>query len=463
LTTTMNKEFRDPVHGFIKVDPDEMRVIDTRAFQRLRNIRQLATTFLVYPGANHTRFEHSIGVMHLSGLIFDELVGKGLEQYIPKGKDQNFYRKALRLASLIHDLGHPPFSHAGEEGDLMPIMKKVAAKTKKRANHEHYSVCIALTSEIRDRVDNGLLKTAINIAFKPEVLEETLLEMDLPVGEWMDADTEKTAILSEILTGELGSDRMDYLLRDSVYTGVKYGIFDLARLVNTLRIAPKEKQFELQSDKALGVELGGLHVAESLVICRYHMFIQVYYHKTRRILDYHLERLMKEVIGQFPPLARSSDPYLNLDDNRMCERFRDFRTHPHYQGLFDRRHFKMIKERGLIDLEKPGEFEEALRDIKNDLKNEWDFDVLQKEGKAWLDVIDTRGETSGIQKYPKDTMKFLLYDEAERNPDKQWKYPASCSLLAKHSKIFNIAMIRAYVDRGLWEKGINEKTKEVLT
>lgn len=451
----MDKEFRDPVHGFIKADPDEIRVIDTPAFQRLRNIRQLATTFLVYPGANHTRFEHSIGVMHLSGLIFDELMEKGaLPQYlkdaeVPEGEEPaDYYRKALRLASLIHDLGHPPFSHAGE--GLMPELDKVKDREGKllKAHHEHYTVAIALNSEIRERVDNdSLLKIALNIAVKQERLREALQELGEPWKNWQDR-SRINMILNEILTGDLGTDRIDYLLRDSLYTGTKYGIFDHLRLMKTMRIVPAEAGFG--EDVSIAIETGGLHVAEAMLLCRYHISLQVYYHKTRRILDYHygkflrkiLEKIEKKNAGCFPPTT-DVEEYLEYNDLKVFDLFDKERDTEDWGHLFARQHFKMIGSTPLM-IAGRNESRDSLTKFREQLNEDCNFDEIE-ENRKYIDE-DVKIETK---------TSFALYDEFERVPDPERYHSVdtySTILSSENITNLNVTLQRAYVDREVYKE-----------
>jgi HD superfamily phosphohydrolase len=118
-------EFRDPIHTFISVRTDERKVIDSQAFQRLRNIHQLAMTYLVYPGATHKRFEHSLGVMELASQIFDVMTAPAnvhhdsVREIIPDDQAKSYWKSVLRMAALCHDLGHLPFSHAAEK-ELLP-------------------------------------------------------------------------------------------------------------------------------------------------------------------------------------------------------------------------------------------------------------------------------------------------------------------------------------------------------
>jgi len=265
-------QLRDPIHGFIDITEGELLIIDSQPFQRLRNIKQLATTYLVYPGAEHTRFGHSIGVMHLVSKAFDN----ALENYEKRNNEKLFddarkkwYRQILRLIALTHDLGHAPFSHASEylfDG---------------RLEHEDYTQKIIFETEI-----SGMI-SEIGEKFKEEHGDEYHITPELL---WMiygeknpelnpDYRMPDYKFLKSFMDSEIDCDKMDYLLRDSYYCGVSYGKFDLNRLLSTLNVYKKDNVMQL------AVERGGLHAFEEFVIARYFMFIQVYFHKTRRYLD----------------------------------------------------------------------------------------------------------------------------------------------------------------------------------
>ena len=154
-------EIRDPVYGFIQLNEWEMQIIDHFAFQRLRRIRQLALTEMVYPGATHSRFEHSLGVMHLATLMYDAIVGNDknkniLEErlnYNKAGLEKN--KQLIRLAALLHDVGHAPFSHAS--GELMPTN----SETGKPYKHENYTTAI-IRSYLNELQSNGRGSGSVN-------------------------------------------------------------------------------------------------------------------------------------------------------------------------------------------------------------------------------------------------------------------------------------------------------------
>jgi HD superfamily phosphohydrolase len=230
-------EIRCPIHGFVPMNEWERRIIDHPTFQRLRRIRQLAWTDLVYPGAMHTRFEHSLGVMHVATLLYDSIVnnsGQVLQEhfkYTKLGLERD--RQKVRLAALLHDVGHSPFSHASETlfperattptqpelfsapREQKPILRieplKVAPQSK-YFEHEDYSRALIL-GPLRDAIDGDVFNkrnygiTANDVA---AILEGT--PEAGPALFWRD-----------LLTNQLDADRMDYLLRDSHHIGVSYG------------------------------------------------------------------------------------------------------------------------------------------------------------------------------------------------------------------------------------------------
>jgi uncharacterized protein len=234
--------------------------VDCPAFQRQRDVHQLATTYFVYPGATHTRFEHSLGVMELATRIYDTVTASenirhdSVRKLVPRhgSFDHQYWRRTLRMAALCHDTGHLPFSHAAEE-ELLPA----------GIRHEHLSLRLILSPEMaaiwRDlNIDpNHVGKLAVGPKYHADLF-----------NDW-------EAILSEMIIGDaFVADRMDYLLRDSLHAGVGYGRFDHFRLLDTLRILPLDQ--DGSTEPALGIEIGGLQAAESLLWARYFMYTQLY-------------------------------------------------------------------------------------------------------------------------------------------------------------------------------------------
>lgn len=293
------------MHGFINVSDEELKIINSPPFQRLRNIRQLATTYLVYHGAEHTRFGHSIGVMHLTSRVFDSITQKNTAIFSDDPEENRcktaWYRQLLRLIGLVHDLGHAPFSHASEE--LFPD-----GKDNKKLTHEHFTHLIICKTEIAGYI----LK--IGEKFKEQYGDKYDITPDLV---WMIYDgkdvTDERFIFPDFLflksfvDGELDCDKMDYLLRDSLYCGVSYGTYDLDRFISTLTVHKQGNQLQL------AIERGGVQALEEFILARYFMFIQVYFHKTRRYLDKSLIKVLKAILpeGKYPSTIQD---YLKWDD-----------------------------------------------------------------------------------------------------------------------------------------------------
>jgi HD superfamily phosphohydrolase len=261
--------FRDPIHGFIHLSRKELKLVESKAFRRLRNIKQLALTYLVYPGAMHTRFEHSLGVMELATRGFEALDKKSeelLENDLKKIDITVEQAKSLlRATALLHDVGHLPFSHGGE--DVLP--KNADGEP---TEHEHVSIAI-----IKHELSDLLRKE-----FYSEIVDHVVLLLGT------DQVPPELLILKRLISGQFDADRMDYLSRDSLHCGVGYGNFDYPRLLETLRVKQSR-----EGGLELCLERGGVHTLEAMVLARYWMFTQVYYHKTRRIYDIYLSRYLK--------------------------------------------------------------------------------------------------------------------------------------------------------------------------
>ena len=296
-------QFRDPIHGFISVTEGELKIINSAPFQRLRNIHQLATTYLVYHGAEHTRFGHSLGVMHLTSRTFDSVVEKNPLLFSDDAEENKkkiiWYRQILRLIGLTHDLGHAPFSHASEE------------LFENGREHEDYTKQIICNTEIAEFINE------IGATIKAELGESYDITPELIwlIYEGKDVTSEQFIMpdflfLKGFMDGELDCDKMDYLLRDAHYCGVTYGKYDLNRFVSTLTAYKSDNRIQL------AIERGGIQALEEFVLARYFMFIQVYFHKTRRFLDKSLVCSLKEILpnGKYPV---DTTEYLSWNDNRV--------------------------------------------------------------------------------------------------------------------------------------------------
>src|SRR5215203_5985682 len=227
-------EMTDPIHRYIRFSEVERDIVDTMVFQRLRRIRQLAGAHLVYPSAQHSRFEHSIGTMHVAGYAGETLFAKGYY-------DDEDQVQQLRLAALLHDIGHGPFSHLFEE----------VLMARHNVNHEDMGKLIISQSEISDILGK--------YGYNPSDI------CKLSFGQ------SNIKFFNEIIVGGLSADMMDYLPRDGLFTGVEYGKIDYHRLISS---------FEVTTDGDLAISRSALYSLESMLISRYEMYKAVYFHKT---------------------------------------------------------------------------------------------------------------------------------------------------------------------------------------
>ncbi len=246
-------EIRDPIHGFIKLSEKERDLINTKVFQRLRRIRQLAMAFLVYPGAVHTRFDHSIGVMHIAGQICKRLKELDHTEICNTTVDQ------IRFAALLHDVGHGPFSHLSET-----LLKKFAPTQQTDMGQ--------VLEKIHEKITVDIIRndTEINNILSP-------CERNFVV-KMIEGKEKRRDWHRDIVSSELDADKMDYLLRDSHFTGVKYGEYDLEKLIESCYIGD-------HPETPLAINIEGIYALEQFMLARFHMKQQVYWHEVSLISD----------------------------------------------------------------------------------------------------------------------------------------------------------------------------------
>jgi len=278
-------EIKDPIYGYIYITEAEKKIIDSYPFQRLRRIRQLAGAEYVYPGANHTRFEHSLGVMYLAGLLVEN---PQLSQILSEDEAQ-----MIRIAALLHDVGHGPFSHIFEH-----ILIKFLGKT-----HEDMTFWIITKSELRDIIGG--------LGYDPNVIGA------LAVGR---LNKPKMAFINQIIRSAVDVDKLDFVVRDTYHTGAKYGFVDVFRLIRTLDVI----------DGNLSVDVGALSALESFMLARIESFKSIYFHRVGRAVQIMLAMAMERAKDELG-LAdfKSPEEYLALNDYNLwtklqeCEKSRE--------------------------------------------------------------------------------------------------------------------------------------------
>ena len=311
------RRVRDPIHGFVEIRPDEGAVLDTIVMQRLRQVKQLALASLVYPGAVHTRFDHSLGVLHVADKMCNVL-----------GVSEVHHRRIIRLAALLHDIGHGPFSHVSEH-----VLDMLASETQGQTTP---------TDKIHERITQELLRRhpALNVLSSTD--RESIA--DLLHHGW------ECAIHKEILSGPLDADKQDYLLRDSYFCGVTYGSYDIQQLHETLLRHPSG------ANGNLAVEYDGLHVLEQFVLAKYYMTTQVYRHRVRIITDNMLVRALQlgveqdniAVLRALYVYQPANEAYINnflaWDDVRLTAEL----LRPEYEVTLAGRLFRNLARRELL-------------------------------------------------------------------------------------------------------------------
>ena len=340
MITKRPHEMRDPIHGFIKLSKKERDLIDTKVFQRLRRIRQLAMTFLVYPGAVHTRFDHSIGVMHIAGRICTRLRELNQERVSNEDIDR------VRLAALLHDVGHGPFSHVSEH-----ILKKYAPEDTD-------------TGQTLEKIHE---KITVDIVQSDPQIDEILSENERQFVIAMVQGQESWNWRCDVVSSELDADKMDYLLRDSYFTGVKYGEYDLEKVIESCLIDVDEDNRSIGIDKketSLAISSKGIYALEQLLLARYHMTQQVYWHRVSLISNEMIIRGISLAIDggneKMKQLYRYDEKnkgefiknYLKYHDEKLIEllkRCEQQKACEIFNRLYERRLFKMIAELRLKD------------------------------------------------------------------------------------------------------------------
>jgi len=263
-------EIKDPVHGYVYITEAEKKLIDSFPVQRLHRLRQLAGAEYVYPGANHTRFEHSIGVMHLAGRLAENPY---LSQYLSEDEVQK-----VRIAALLHDVGHGPFSHVFEH-----LLVKFLNKT-----HEDLNIWIVQKSELKDLLSdlgydpNELAKLSVGLLHKPG-----------------------RAFMDQIIRSAVDVDKLDFVVRDTYHTGAEYGYVDVFRIIHMLDVL----------DENLAVDLGALSALESLILARIESFKSIYFHRVGRAAQIMLATAMEKAKDELGLVNfQSPKEYLALND-----------------------------------------------------------------------------------------------------------------------------------------------------
>ena len=367
-----DKKIYDSVHGFIPFDEFEKDLIDTVAFQRLHYIHQLGIAYLVYPGATHTRFEHSLGVMHLATMMFDKLcrsVRPDVFHFVPRegSSDYTYWKRVIRMAALCHDLGHLPFSHVAEKDILGD------------AGHEAWTLKIIDSTYLRPVWE----KLKSSPAYLEDLVERDIVDdiKKISIGEekWNaltgQSFTPWERIVSELITGDFfGADRIDYLVRDAKSTGVAYGLFDYHQLIETLRVLPSPDRGG--DELLLGIDENGLESCEALLLARHFMHRRIYQYSSVKAYNFHLRRYMKAVY--FKKMLDSVDGYLSISDTDVISALNKAANDPSLPGhkdakcvIFRQHRYRALALPENVDVKHLQEFKSKHK--LQDLEIDWEF------------------------------------------------------------------------------------------
>lgn len=361
----MSVQIRDPIHGFLEFSGKEVDLINTRLLQRLRGVRQLAMASLVYPGAVHTRFDHTLGVVHIAGKMADAL---GLDDV-----------SLLRFSAILHDIGHGPFSHVSEN-----ILERYAVRSKISGAQK--------TEKIHELVTALLINTDREMA---EILAKRDREKIVDILNGAGSEP----VITSIVSGPLDADKQDYLLRDSYFCGVEYGVFDLAQL---------HRSFTAQGDdngRYLMLKDDGIHAAEQYMLAKYYLTTNVYRHKVRLITDQMIIRAIVlgidvdkikklKALYSFDNSADFVDNYKEWDDASFMAEFgplgdyRDTKCREILTRLTERQLFKRVF-RG-----KQADFSDRARDKLNKLGQ---ADYLDKRCEIERIIAEELGSLFGAE------------------------------------------------------------------
>jgi len=310
------KVIHDSLHGSVKLEGVFLELIDTPELQRLHHIRQLGMAYLVFPGATHTRFSHSLGTYFVASGIASKLNLKEDEQ------------KLVAVAALLHDIGHGPFSHT---------LEYAFHSTWKVSHTDQASKILSGKPIIKERntltppsIPDILEKHSVDPGDVSELIQGMKTPYEWTLTPWLEGQPSVTpSYLTQIIHGDVDADQLDYLLRDSYYTGVAYGIIDLPYLLHTLKL----------HNSTVSVNPKGTEAVEALLVARSLMFTSVYYHHAVRIAETMLTRAAEESLREHPEIMAMSD----------CEFFSYLENGTDYQkDLLTRLKYRILFKRAFV-------------------------------------------------------------------------------------------------------------------
>lgn len=428
---TPTKRIMDPVHGSIPIFSHEQRIIDDPLFQRLRHIFQNDVVFLVFPGAKHDRFLHSVGTMHMISQLFSTIIASyfsGKDSLINADQKESiqYLHSCLRLAALLHDTGHCPFSHQFEHADAIKQVFNPELFTKlweghdystfykekiNHISHEHFSVRISYELLSKQDIPNLTKCNIEDILFFLETTEckpsdrlihhsKNLINFFVPAFESLVALESLDSIMNSFLkflksfiSGEFDADKMDYILRDSYFSGCPYGKYNKDHLTNSLRVGyelyfsnPDSLPTKSISNSSifdiefsLAIYEKGVGALEDFIYARYQLYLELYNHKTvsgfRKLLSVALDEVLSEadIKMEISEKLSNLNKFINFTDTFFWEKFRFYsEQNPNSacRMLVNRNKLKYVGRR--VN-EESSEIEKLCRRLSNSRSKKVDF------------------------------------------------------------------------------------------
>lgn len=427
-------EIRDPVHGSIPIVDAEIEILEHPFFQRLRNIKQLGFSEYVFPGATHTRYLHSIGVMNVSSLVFNNLF-----------KDQNSsevmrLKETLRLGCLLHDIGHAPLSHSTES--VMPMVSALKLPQQfiqgpdRQASHEDYT--------IKSITDSSFTQSFKGV--RSEFGVDPIAVAELVVGETQNEDyftikgINYFPLLHQLVSSEMDCDRMDYLLRDSYFCGVSYGKFDLDWIIDNLKICTEG------TNAYLGISERAISTFDDFLLSRFHMFMMVYFHYRAVCLEQMLLRYFESAKSEYS-IPADIEAYLEHDDSYLYRVLKNSNNIWAKRVIMNSIPKKILETFGTVHLDQ-------LHQLEGFLKSE-NIDYIKCSSKGRLSKYYSAN--SPQQKYP---MKVMRESSLAKNHRSVKNIDEATDLFQKYSE--SHAVNRIHCDFEELSPSVRKKILEII-